>query len=223
MRTIALLLLFALLSPPANAVTVSRLYDFEPDTKAEADQVDAELDNIISALNGNLNTDNILAGGVATSDIATASVTHVKMGPLGQQVSSSSDIVYRASNTAGLVPNMTANITVYGRPVWVGLQPADGASNPGLISYRNNGNDATPDTAFISFQRDTSTVNQSGMTARNISSPSNNLYLSLPCSAFWFLDDPGVGPHNYTASFRNASGDSGIVTVQNCKLVVFEL
>lgn len=63
----------------AIAGTVSRLYDFEPNTKAEADKVDAEFDNIISTINGNINSDNILDGGVATADLASNSVTNAKL------------------------------------------------------------------------------------------------------------------------------------------------
>lgn len=73
---LAILLGFSL---TASAGTVSRLYDFEPGTKAEADKVDAEFDNIISTLNGNINSANILDGGIATADLGTNSVTGVKI------------------------------------------------------------------------------------------------------------------------------------------------
>lgn len=226
MRRIAFLVLFALLSTQAGAVTVSRLYDFQPNTKAEADQVDAELDNIISAINGNLGSSNFLDGSVATADLASYSVTHIKMGPLAQQESSSSEKAQRSSVVEGAVPNLTANITVYSRPVWVGLQSSGGSSSPGSVTFRHGGGGgatATENLAYISFQRNFATRNQAGIGTRSITNTTESMYVSYPCSSFWFLDEPGAGTHNYTAYFRTATQDSGIVTVENCKLVVFEL
>lgn len=224
MRYFAIPLLAALLfASTSGAVVVSRLYDFEPDTPAEAEQVNAELDNIISALNGNLESDNLAQNAVATGNIATAAVTQVKLGAKGQQISSSSDTVQRSSTTEGLVPNMTANITVISRPVWVGLQSAGGTSAPGRVTYRHNGGGATDNAAYISFQRDVATANQSGIGVRSITSSTDDIFASYPCSAFWFIDVPTPGAHNYTAAYRIATADSGIISVENCKLVVFEL
>lgn len=73
------LLLAFILPTMASAVVVSRVTDFIPNTKAEADQVDAEFDNIISAINGNLNSENVLDGGISTADLATASVISAKI------------------------------------------------------------------------------------------------------------------------------------------------
>lgn len=70
------LLLFAL---TANAGTISRLYDFQPGTKAEADKVDAEFDNIIGTVNGNIDSTNILDGSIATADLGSSVVTTVKI------------------------------------------------------------------------------------------------------------------------------------------------
>ncbi len=223
MRRTALFIFLALfLTTSSEAVVVSRLYDFEPDTPAEADKINSEFDNIISALNGNLNgTDNISAGGIATANLATASVTQAKLGPKGQQISSSSGVSQRSSTLEALVPNMVANLTVVSRPVWVGLQ-ADGVG-PGRVSYRHNGGGATDNSAFISFQRDVATANQAAIGARSITGSTDDIFQQLPCSAFWFIDVPSAGPHNYAAAFRTATSDSGIITVENCKLVVFEL
>ena len=226
MRSIALILLLSLLTTTAGAGTVSRLYDFEPDTPAEADKVDAEFDNIISTLNGNINSANILDGGIATADLATASVTHAKMAALGHQISSSSGNAYRNSDIEAAVSNLTANITVVSRPVWVGLQPAGGTSAPGRVLYRHSGRGATDNAAIISFKRvgsvgTAATVNQAYVGVRETGSTEQ--IANYPCGDFWFLDDPGAGPFNYTTFFRVATGDSGMLSVENCKLVVFEL
>lgn len=76
---LTILLSFLLIALTASAGTVSRLYDFEPGTKAEADKVDAEFDNIISTINGNIDSTNILDGGIATADLGSNSVTTAKM------------------------------------------------------------------------------------------------------------------------------------------------
>lgn len=212
-----------LLAFSAQAGTVSRLFDFQPHTPAQADQVDAELDNILSTLNGNINSDNLLDGGIATADIASYAVTQAKLGPKGQQISSSSALVESASVLESLVQNMTDNITVISRPVFVGLQAS--GSGPGGVTYRNGGTAATSNVAYISFNRDQATVNQLMVNARVVSSylATQNVTVALPCSAFSFIDVPTAGPHNYTASFRVATNDSGVIQVENCKLVVFEL
>lgn len=76
----SLLLLFLLtFSLHASAGTVSRVTDFVPGTKAEADEVDAEFDNIISAINGNLDADNLAAGAIATAQIGNSAITSQKI------------------------------------------------------------------------------------------------------------------------------------------------
>jgi hypothetical protein len=215
-------LLALLLSVPAYAVTVTRLYTFEPGTKIQSSQLNGELDNIISALNGNLDgSTNITQLSVATGNIASAAVTKAKLGPLGQQISSSPPTA--SSNSANLanVANLTVNITVDHRPVFVGLQ-ASGAG-PGHVYYSHGGLGATGNTASVTFLRDIATINQVAIGARNLTNSSNQVFLSLPCSAFWFIDVPTAGPHNYTVAYQVATSDSGVISVENCKLAAYEL
>lgn len=73
---LAFLLLFAL---PAEAGTVSRLYTFLPNTKIQSSQVNAELDNIISTLNGSVDTSNLGVGAVATANVASNAITTAKI------------------------------------------------------------------------------------------------------------------------------------------------
>jgi hypothetical protein len=222
-KGLILLTLLALLTPRANAIVVSRITEFESGTPIIADDMNAELDNILSAINGNLSSENLVDNAVATENLGSYSVTKIKLGPLDDELSSSSGAAERATETAGNVANLTANITVVHRPVWVGLQAAGGDAAPGFVSYRNNGLGATPNSAYIAFNRNFSAVSKSAITTRNITNSTNATYLSLPCSAFWFIDTPGAGPHNYTATFRVASDNNGLIKVENCKLVVFEL
>lgn len=229
----ALILALVLLAPPASGITVSRVTDFEAGTPAEAEEVDAELDNILAAINGNLDGANITNGSIATNDLATASVTtakindgavtRTKLEAVGQQISSSSGTFHLASNVEAAVTNLTASLTTSGRPVWVGLQSAGGVSAPGSVRYRNNGGSATDNAAHLSFRRASATINQVELTGRNITNSTNDVLLVLPCSDFWFLDTPSSGTLSYEVYARTATGDDGMITVQNCKLVVFEL
>lgn len=79
MKFLRLALPLFLLSFTAHAVIVSRVTEFEPDTKAVAQDLNDEFDNIISALNGNLGPENFLGGGVGTANIATAAITTPKI------------------------------------------------------------------------------------------------------------------------------------------------
>lgn len=228
MRIFALLLLLLVMSPPAGAIVVSRLYDFEPDTPAEADQVDAEFDNILDAINGNLSSENLVTGAVASGNIATGAVTQSKLGEKNMAISNSSGTVHRASDIEAQITNISGSLTVVSRPVFVGLQSEGGLSAPGSVRYRHTGGGATDNVAYISFRRvgsvgSAATVNQSAIVARSVTAPTDDIFVSYPCSAFSFIDQPGAGPFTYTGFFRVATGDSGLITVENCKLVVFEL
>lgn len=50
---------------------ISRLYNFVAGTPAVADQVDAEFDQILGVLNGNVDAANLAAGGVTKAKLAT--------------------------------------------------------------------------------------------------------------------------------------------------------
>lgn len=246
-RILAILALLAFLAAPAQAITLSRVTTFEAGTPIEADDMNAELDQIVDAINGNLGLDNLVAGAIATANIATAAVTtdkinnsavttakiadsnvtRAKLGVLGEQISSSTSNVERSSPVELAIPNLTGNLTASGvRPVWVGLMAASSTTGPlpGRISYRHTGGGATDNAAYINFRKDFATYNMAAVGGRLPDTGTADVFVSYPCSTFWFLDPaPTAGPHNYTAYYRIATDDSGIIAVENCKLVVFEL
>ncbi len=201
MRRLIALFLF-LWTVPAQAVVISRLYDFQPHTKIQAEQVDAEFDNILSAVNGNLDAGNMSA--------------------LGQQISTGSGPALFNSTNETLVTNLNASIVVKNRPVWVGLQSTDPYS-PGRVYLQHNGGGATGNAGYISFHADLVTRNQVAIGTRLTTA--TTVIASYPCSTFWFLDTPtpSLVAHSYTVYARIASADSGMLAVENCKLVVFEL
>lgn len=215
-------LLALILAQAANAVVVSRITDFEAGTVIEAEDVDDEFDNILSAINGNLNgTDNIVTAGIATANLATASVTRIKMGPLEQATSNSSLTSYFSSSTEVAIDGLSASITPAARPIWVGLQSIPGTQ--GRILVQHNGGGATDNASYINFLRDGATANMAAIGMRQSGAQTN--YLSVPCSSFWFMDvNAGTGTsRTYTVRARIATLDSGMVRVENCQLVLFEL
>lgn len=228
LRSASLFIIMAL-ALPAHGGTISRLYDFEPDTPAEADKVDAELDGIIDEINGNLNGDNIAQNAISTGNIATAavttakiasgSVTYVKLSALNRATSDTSLIRFFSSTTETQVEGMSAQITTSGRPVWVGLRAVPVL--PGRILVQHNGGGATDNAAYVSFRRAGSSVNSSGIGVRE--SAAGDI-ASYPCSTFNFIDQPDGGvAHTYTLGLRVATADSGIVRIENCQLDIFEL
>jgi hypothetical protein len=228
MRRIALLLalVFAL---PARGATISRLYDFEPDTPAVADQVNAELDNIIDEINGNLDGDNIAQNAIATGNIATAavttakiasgSVTYVKRSTLNRATSDTSLVQFFSSTTETRAENMTASIITSGRPIQISLRSVPYLN--GRILVQHNGGGATDNAAYVNIRRNGSTA---GLFAVGQRTTSAGGIVSYPCSAFSFIDQPDGGVAQvYTLYARVATADSGIVRIENCQLDLFEL
>lgn len=233
-RILAILALALLFAYPANAVVVSRVTTFESGTPIIADDMNAELDNILSALNGNLSASNLVSGALATANIATAAVTTDKINAgavtkdkLDTAVSSvttrGSDVSPFNSEIEVAIANLSTTIITHGRPVFVGFQASGSTAMPGGIRYRSGGIAATTSAAYVSVRRGGATVNMASIAARNVTSPTNNVNITVPCSSFWFLETPASGSQSYVAFARTATNDNGFLTVENCKLVVFEL
>jgi hypothetical protein len=234
-----------LLSLRAEAGTVSRLTDFTPGTKAEADEVDAEFDNIISTLNGNINSVNILDGGIVTADLATASVTadkitsytitQVKMGSLGQQLSS----LISSQSVTGFSTENAASVTLstYGRPVFVGLIPSSAASSDtSTIVVSNTIADTGIGTNAVGnmlLARNTQAGTSSHVTrwlpsifaaatADLASSPNNTLRSGFAPGQFWTIDPVDAGTWTYVLRISGNTTGS-VITLRNLKLIAFEL
>ncbi len=165
MRKIAIFLslLLTLHITSAQAIVVSRITTFEPHTKIESEDVNAEFDNILNAINGNLETENFLTGSVATASLATGSVTSEKIsdgaviaGKLGTSAVATANIASYAVTpskmaSANMVESIgtgallfsgtsvgqaaTVNITTFGRPILAEMVSANQSVNcSGLFS-----------------------------------------------------------------------------------------
>lgn len=238
MRLIALLLLFSL---SADAGTVSRLYDFEPNTKAQADQVDAELDNIISTLNGNIDTENLSTGAFGTSSLANYSVTSIKLatGSVTAEKMAASSVTNSNLGTANLARSsatgafsitsaegeqtfVTASLTTYGRPISVAMRPDQSSATKTRYSYFTVTSSAS--TSYFGeifvFLDGTLKSNTAFSQVGDVGTTNGEL---LPCQAMISdtFDGVAAGAHTVTASIKVDTANSR-ASVINCKLEIWE-
>jgi hypothetical protein len=210
--------ILALLVPlTSQAVIVNRVTEFEPHTKATAEDLNDEFDNIISAINGNLGPENFLVGSIAsqnivngaitTDKIATGAVTSIKLA--AATVSNSDDVTYSTDNTSFVaVTSLFATINTTGRPVHVRLAQGDAfpLSETGTIKTSGGG---TPG-GVLMFR-----LNGSA----NYYVPIEGTQ-ELPCSAASFIDVPSSGANLYEVLVKNSvDGDFEII---NCRLQLME-
>lgn len=230
MRRTALALIAALIfAAPAGAGTISRLYEFEADTPIVADELNAELDNIISTVNGNLDSSNIAQNAIATGNIATAavttakiasgSVTYVKLGPLNRATSNTTLTQFFSSQTEVQAEGVSVSVITSGRPIMVRLAPV--RYLPGRVLVQHNGGGATDNASYLNIRRNGSNAGLFPIGQRTTSAGG---IVAYPCSAFSFVDHPDGGVAQiYTLWARVATSDSGIVRIENCQLDLFEL
>lgn len=121
-----------------------------------------------------------------------------------QPVSSSSCGVFStSSSTPTQVTSLTGNFTTIGRPIRIEFFP-DGSSNPGYWSVSKVSGSASLFLAFLTIQRDGTSIANFEFGIAGSSFPGN----FLPPSAISFVDDAAPpGPHVYkTLLSVNASG-----------------
>lgn len=225
MRLFLLILLIPLAS---QAVTVSRVTEFEPHTKLLAEDLNDEFDNIISAINGNLGPENFAGGAVASSNIvdgavvtsklADGAVTIEKLASITPEVSSSASFS-TDSTTYVNVTNLSTTITSTGRPIWVGLIWGDAIWTPelGEIAVTSSSYSAT---GYVNFHISNATRNVV-IIGGSGHLDSANFGARYPCATAQFIDFQPAG--TYTYQVRVKADDDETIYVTNCKLQAFEL
>ncbi len=229
----AILLLLLLFSAPAMAGTVSRLYDFEPNTKAQADQVDAELNNIISTINGNLDTSNLAIGAFGTSNIKNYSITTIKLvtdsvttakiadgAVTPSKLSTANYVTASISNgmtitgTSGIAQIASATITSYGRPIVAKLtRKGVTASN---ILVTGSGTFST-----VTYEMFLDSVRMGYVTRQYYGLAATPWSLYTPCTDVGeFVTTPAPGSHTVTASAYMQFSNG--ITFFGCALSLFE-
>lgn len=223
-----LFLLILLIPLTSQAVTVSRVTEFEPHTKLLAEDLNDEFDNIISAINGNLGPENFAGGAVAsssivdgavvTSKIADGAVTIEKLASVTPEVSSSASFS-TDSTTYVNVPDLSTTITSTGRPIWVGLVWGDAIWTPeqGEVAVLASSFSAK---GFLNFHISNSTRNVVIIGGAGHFDASS-FAASYPCETAQFIDFQPAG--TYTYQVRVKAYDDETIYVTNCKLRAFEL
>jgi hypothetical protein len=218
---LTLTLLFSL---AADAGTVSRVYNFEPNTKAEADQVDEEFDNILSTINGGINSVNIQDGGIATADLGSNAVTTAKIldGAVTKVKTAFPTIASGNANEFCLTASdqavgcATATMTNIGRPVrahLVNKPRADGSACINDIQKSSNITVSGTGEGVIELRINSATRNSSFIDA------------NAQCSDFQYIDfNPVAGSNTYQIRiYESNAGTSDTFVVCGCELVVEEL
>lgn len=207
----------------AFAGTIVRPYgpsDYAGGAKAVGSKVNAEFATIASFLNGaNIASDNITALGINTGNINTGAVTKVKQTSNYAITGSTGNFVYIVNTATTLkeITNLSTTITTTGKPVLVGLYPAEYSGSAGSIIWQTGGVSANTGTLWL--LRDSSTTGAGySMTG------SGNTIETHSCSNFSYVDTPVSGSYTYSVrlSVSYSSGTSS-ADINNCRLIVQEL
>lgn len=201
-----------------DAATASVTYTFSSGQKIVASQINTNFNDILGALNGNLNTDNFLDGGIATADLGTAVVTTAKIN--NQAVTTaklaSANVVESNFSPYGTGQDQncvvaSATITVAAdRPVLIMVTDRTGTGN--VSDY---GESSGAWEVQASFRRNAAT--QSTVATAGTSSLRS-------CSSFFqYVDRPGAGTHSYTFLNTLCPTTQSVSKFRNCKLQLQEL
>lgn len=158
-----------------------------------------------SSLEISSNTLQIKDSGVSAAKIAAGSITQVKMGALGQQLSTTCGTFSTASTSYVDVTNLSVTITSTGRPIYVGLI-SDAATVDNSAVIGSGG-----DTAYIKILRDSTLAAQL----------STNGSSSTPATIVQTIDAPGAGTYTYKVQMKRSGGAA--VSINYAKLIAYEL
>lgn len=222
------------LTLPAQAGLVTRITEFEPHVKVTADELNNEFDNIISTINGNIDSSNIAAGGIATANLATGSITNVKLAPSNYATSSGVTVASMTSTSVGspssTSPALSATLTITGtRAVKITLQSfsdlsscVPGVNGRGFVTVTNVAS-GTGDAVWGVLYRNAVRVQDAAAGGYTLASNTAEKNFYAPLSGFSFIDTPSSGGST-TYEIKFYSTDSNAPIHVNCaKLIAVEL
>lgn len=180
---------------------------------SSADQLDTFYESVEEFFNTTkIDAEVIQPLSISTTLVADAAVTRVKREAVGQQISGAGSSVLPAAEAD--ITNLSVSLTTTGRPVFVGLQWADGSSN----SIVTVGSAGVLSTINLKFYRGSTHI--AGYQFKSEDTVSE-LTLSLP-SGLWVLDTPAAGTYTYKVAGWYSTAVAGSY-VGSCKLVAYEL
>ncbi len=166
--------------------------------------------NIIQVKDSGITAAKMAASSVAAASIQSGAVTQVKMGALGQQLSTSTGTFQSGSASFVDVTNATVTITTTGRPVMLLLIP-ENSTNTTFIGAQGT---SSSDSDFR-FLRD-------GVSEYSFSLTNSSASIVTPVGAIQTVDPVAAGTYVYKLQCRtNASGGNTIV--RRAKLLAYEL
>lgn len=221
--------------PTANAATASVTYTFSSGQKIVASQINQNYNDILGAINGNLNSDNLLDGGVATADLASSAVTtakiadsnvttakiadsgvtQIKLGAANYTLATGSGVAASFAAT-GSVTLFTPVITKVSRPIVVSIEPAPYSVGSRANLQRVAGGAGSTAEFFLE-------VNGATKTSVLVGGGSSADTLIVPCSGLLHYTDVegSAGDRVYTLKALALGADNW--TMRDCRLVVREL
>lgn len=141
---------------------------------------------------------NIAAATIADSNIVAATITNDKLAAVNIQMSAGTNVVISSLSYTNIT-NLQVTITTVGRPVVVGLQSINGASQ-GILDTNTGG-------LALRLVRDSTNVSSWVMNENSI---------QIPGSSIMFIDTGGTsaGPYTYTMQGKVlGTGNAGIADV----------
>lgn len=145
--------------------------------------------------------------------VKNGGITRSKQASVGEQVSSGSGFFQTTSSSLVDVTNLSVTITTTGRPVWIGLTTNRTSVTLGGDCYI--GTLSSGSVQVGAFLRDSSIISVSDFRTQGSTD------LRLPPGCFWYLDQPSAG--TYTYKFQVAISGANTLTVNNVKLIAYEL
>lgn len=164
----------------------------------------------------NVTTVKILDANVTAAKIATGAVTQVKMGALGQQVSSSSGTYSSVTTSFADVTNLTVTITTTGRPVRLELI-SDGSQSEIVL---NSSTDRA--TLQAKILRGASTVASYAFELQAATGTAGALETFLAPSVVSHVDVVAAGTYTYKVQAKKSSVNDS-PSIDNVKLIAYEL
>ena len=214
----------------APATTLVRPYgssDYAGGQRAVGSKVNSEFDTIVNWLNGaNIDSTNIYAGGIATSNYAAGSVTLAKLAASTLTVTAtSSDYQTTGSVTPATVTNLSTTFTSTGRPILVSLEanPATYLSGgvPFFGSFVRQYSNPSGTSDALFFVRDSTTTAYFFLS--NITGAATITDKRSDCGSFHYTEyNLPAGTYSFAVKVGLAA-TTNTVFVTNCRLVVREV
>lgn len=165
----------------------------------------------------NVTANKLATDSVTTSKIVDGNVTRVKLGPLGQQVSSScGNFTVTPKGSWVDVTNLTITITTTGKPVFLMMQ-SDGSGGQSTIRV-DTAAGGTP-LGRVRFLRDGAEICQQLMGSTSTGEAISSQY----AANISFVDAPAAGTYTYKVQAQIYNGAGFAMYVNLAKLIGYEL